>query len=49
MLSDSDEKKILEISETAEELSYVLPRDGWTDYAQRLLDRLQEIAESFEE
>ena len=44
MLSDVVEKRINEVSEIAEALSYVLPRDGWTEYAYGLLTRLQQLA-----
>lgn len=44
MLSEVVNKRIDEVSEIAKELGYILPRDGWTDYAYGLLARLQKLA-----
>jgi hypothetical protein len=44
MLSDVTEKRIEDISMISDELSHILPRDGWTDYAFTLLARLQKLA-----
>ncbi len=43
MLSDVVDKRIQEVSDVGNELSYILPRDGWTDYAFELLARLQKL------
>ena len=44
MLSGIVEKRINEISIIADELSHILPRDGWSDYAVNLLAKLQRLA-----
>ena len=38
------EKRIEEISTICEELSHLIPKEGWTDYAISLLVRLQKLA-----
>lgn len=44
MLSSVVEKRIDEISTISDELSYILPRDGWSDYAISLFTRLQRLS-----
>ena len=44
MLSDVVDKRIDEISTIADELSYILKDQGWTDYAFTLLSRMQKLA-----
>ena len=44
MLSDVMDKRIDELSVTAEELIRILQKQGWTDYSYRLLSKLQKLA-----
>ena len=41
---DIVEKRLDEVSTIVEELSHIIPRDGWSDYAFSLLARLQKLA-----
>ena len=49
MLSEVVEKRINVISTISDELGYILPRDGWNDYAAGLLARLQKLAIIFDD
>lgn len=49
MLSEIIEKRIDEISSISDELSYILPRKGWTEYAISLFNKMQKLSDDLDE